>query len=200
MLERFRRFGPDGSLTVGDDPSAGRVVRLQTQQHKNKGKGRQMRERSDEKSTWGRGTDHVVVLGGGLFTLFEMFGRTHVGGLVTDVYKGRPSVNVAPIKPILAVACPLTSRIPRIIPRRRSPIMDTPRIPEDHVPRARIHMLPLTPPIIKPLQLARGMMVRIDLRPTPFRFLVSMFLEKLFVQGERAAEDHQPSVGRSVRG
>jgi hypothetical protein len=37
------------------------------------------------------GTDHVVILGGGLFTLFEMLRRTHIGGLVTDVYKGRPS-------------------------------------------------------------------------------------------------------------
>lgn len=95
----------------------------------------------------------------------------------------------------------LTSRIPR---RRsllgRPSIMDTPRIPKYHIPRPSIHVFPRTPLVLEPLQLTRGEMVRIDLWPTSLGFLMSMFLEELFVQGERTREDHEASVTGSVGG
>jgi len=76
--------------------------------------------------------------------------------------------------------------------------MDTSAVPQDDISWTRLDLLPLASSVVEPLQLAFGVVVRIDPFPSAFRRFILVRLEKLGVERERSFQHHQTAVVGSI--
>jgi len=94
--------------------------------------------------------------------------------------------------------CTLTSGYSWSVALGRRAVVDTSAVPQDHVPWTGFDLLPRTPSVQEPLDLALRVVVRVDPFPAALRCFVLVSLEELGVERERPFENHQAAIVGSV--